>query len=379
MFAKVLVANRGEIAWRILTTLRRMGLASVAVYSDADADTLPVRHADEAVRIGPAAPAASYLNAEAIIDAALAVGAGAIHPGYGFLAERAEFAEMVEAAGLVFIGPTPEQLRTFGAKHTARALAERAGVPLLPASGLITDGAEAIAAADAVGYPLMIKATAGGGGIGMRVCHHPEELAQLFETANRQAASAFGDGRVYLERYLSGARHIEVQVVGDGAGRVLTLGDRDCSTQRRHQKVLEESPAPASPRSCAPRWPRQPPGWRRWPPTVRREPSSSWSTWSPQRPPSSRSTPGSRSSTPSPRPSTASTWSSGWSAWPPATPRCSTSPTGRAGHAIEARVCAENPWRDHTPERGHLDLGQLPEGRQGRHLGRDRHRGEHLL
>ncbi|HEY2301247.1 MAG TPA: urea carboxylase [Acidimicrobiales bacterium] len=247
MFSKVLVANRGEIACRIIATLAGMGIASVVVYSDADADTLPVRRATEAVRIGSDAPAASYLNGQAIVDAALAVGADAIHPGYGFLAERAEFAELVEGAALVFIGPTPEQLRTFGAKHSARALAERAGVPLLTASPLVADGAEAAAWAETVGFPLMIKATAGGGGIGMRVCHHRHELSELFAGAHRQAVSAFGDGRVYLERFLPGARHVEVQVVGDGAGRVLTLGDRDCSAQRRHQKVLEESPAPGLP------------------------------------------------------------------------------------------------------------------------------------
>jgi len=247
VFEKVLVANRGEIACRIIATLRRMGVRSVVVYSDADAATLPVRLADEAVRIGPAPAAASYLDARALISAALERGAQAIHPGYGFLAERADFAEAVEAAGLVFIGPTPQQLRIFGAKHTARAQAEAAGVPLLPGSAIVTSVADALAAADSVGYPVVLKATAGGGGIGMRVCDDAHQLADSVAGATRQAGAAFGDERVYLERWLSDVRHVEVQIVGDGSGRVVTLGDRDCSAQRRNQKVLEETPAPGLP------------------------------------------------------------------------------------------------------------------------------------
>jgi urea carboxylase len=247
VFDKILVANRGEIACRIIATLAKMGVGSVAVYSDADAATLPVRLAYEAVRIGPAPAAASYLDADAVIRAALERGAQAIHPGYGFLAERAEFAEQVEAAGLAFIGPTPDQLRVFGAKHTARIQAEAAGVPLLPGSAIVDSVDDALAAAAAVGYPVVLKATAGGGGIGMRVCESPEQLAESFAGANRQAGAAFGDERVYVERWLAGARHVEVQIVGDGTGRVVILGDRDCSTQRRNQKVLEESPAPGLP------------------------------------------------------------------------------------------------------------------------------------
>ena len=222
-------------------------MQSVAVYSDADAATLPVRLAGQAVRLGPAPPASSYLNADAVIEAALTTGAEAIHPGYGFLSERGDFAEQVEAAGLVFVGPTPAQLRSFGAKHEARALAARAGVPLLAASGLVAERDAAQRAAQAIGFPILLKATAGGGGIGMRICEDAAQLDAEFDGALRQAAAAFGDGRVYLERYLRHARHVEVQIVGDGAGRVVTLGDRDCSTQRRHQKVIEESPAPGLP------------------------------------------------------------------------------------------------------------------------------------
>jgi urea carboxylase len=247
VFSKVLVANRGEIASRIIATLKRMGVASVAVYSDADQSTLPVRLADEAVHLGPAQPAASYLDGAAIVEAALATGAEAIHPGYGFLAERADFAEAVEEAGLAFIGPTPDQLRAFGTKHEARLLAEAADVPLMAASSVLDDLDDAITSAAVIGYPVVIKATAGGGGIGMLVCQDADQLAGHFDSARRQAAAAFGDERVYLERYLAGARHVEVQIIGDGAGQVVILGDRDCSTQRRHQKVIEESPAPGLP------------------------------------------------------------------------------------------------------------------------------------
>jgi urea carboxylase len=205
VFGKVLVANRGEIAGRILGTLRRLGVASVAVYSDADAGTLPVRAADEAVRLGPAPPAESYLDGDAIVAAAVRTGAEAVHPGYGFLAERADFAELVEHAGLAFIGPTPDQLRHFGAKHEARALARAAAVPLLPASSLVSDVDEAVHAAEQIRYPVIVKATAGGGGIGMRICRNPDELASGLETTRRLAAAAFHDDRVYLERYLDRA------------------------------------------------------------------------------------------------------------------------------------------------------------------------------
>ena len=242
MFSRILVANRGEIACRIIRTLQAMGIEAVAVHSDADAATLPVRMADVTVALG-AAPL-SYLDGTAIVAAARRTGAEAIHPGYGFLAERAEFAAEVEAAGLAFIGPTPEQLRSFGAKHTARSLAAAAGVPLLPASGLLDGVDDALAAGAQIGYPLVLKATAGGGGIGIRVCRDERQLRDEFDGAHHQAEAAFGDHRMYLERYLGSARHVEIQVIGDGTGRVLTLGDRDCSAQRRNQKVLEESPAP---------------------------------------------------------------------------------------------------------------------------------------
>ena len=242
--ATVLIANRGAIATRIIRTLRRMGLRSVAVYSEADADSLHVAQADEAVCIGPAPAAESYLDGAAIIAAAKATGAGYIHPGYGFLAENAEFAEACEAAGIVFIGPRPEHIRTFGLKHSARALAEAQGVPLAPGTGLLTDEEEAAAAAEAIGYPVMLKATAGGGGIGMRICSSESELRDGFAGVVRQGASSFGDSGVFLERYIARARHIEVQVFGDGEGHVMPLGERDCSLQRRNQKVVEEAPAP---------------------------------------------------------------------------------------------------------------------------------------
>ena len=242
--ATVLIANRGAIATRIIRTLRRMGLRSVAVYSEADADSLHVVQADEAVCIGPAPAAESYLDGAAIIAAAKATGAGYIHPGYGFLAENAEFAEACEAAGIVFIGPRPEHIRTFGLKHSARALAEAQGVPLAPGTGLLTDEEEAAAAAKAIGYPVMLKATAGGGGIGMRICSSESELRDGFAGVVRQGASSFGDSGVFLERYIARARHIEVQVFGDGEGHVMPLGERDCSLQRRNQKVVEEAPAP---------------------------------------------------------------------------------------------------------------------------------------
>jgi urea carboxylase len=243
-FDTVLVANRGAIATRIIRTLRRMGLRSVAVYSEADAGSLHVAQADEAVCIGPAPAAESYLNVAAILEAAKATGAGAIHPGYGFLAENADFAESCAAAGIAFIGPTPENIRTFGLKHSARALAEAHDLPLAPGTGLLTDAGEAAAAAARIGYPVMLKATAGGGGIGMRICADEAGLREGFAAVVRQGEASFGDAGVFLERYIANARHIEVQIFGDGAGRVMALGERDCSLQRRNQKVVEEAPAP---------------------------------------------------------------------------------------------------------------------------------------
>ena len=243
-FDTVLVANRGAIATRIIRTLRRMGLRSVAVYSEADADSLHVSVADMAVCIGPAAAAESYLNVPAILAAAKACRAGAIHPGYGFLAENAEFAEACAAAGIAFIGPTPDNIRTFGLKHSARALAAAHDLPLAPGTGLLTGEDEAAEAAARIGYPVMLKATAGGGGIGMRICAGEAALREGFATVVRQGEASFGDAGVFLERYIARARHIEVQIFGDGVSRVMALGERDCSLQRRNQKVVEEAPAP---------------------------------------------------------------------------------------------------------------------------------------
>ena len=246
-FDTVLVANRGEIARRVIRTARALGLRTVAVYSEADSAAPHAREADEAVPIGPASARASYLDPAAILAAARATGAGAIHPGYGFLSENADFARRVEAAGMAFVGPTPEQLAQFGLKHTARSLAERAGVAMTPGTGLLTSADEAIAAADRIGYPVMVKATGGGGGIGMLTCAGPAEVADAYARVGRLAAATFGSGGVFLERLVRPARHVEVQVFGDGAGGVVVLGDRDCSLQRRNQKVVEEAPAPGLP------------------------------------------------------------------------------------------------------------------------------------
>ncbi len=247
MFDKVLIANRGEIACRILRTLKRLGIGSVAVYSDADEYAPHVLEADQAVRLGPAPAAESYLKGEAIIAAALATGAQAIHPGYGFLSENPDFAEACAAAGLVFIGPTPAQMRLFGLKHTAREQAERVGVPLAPGSGLVADLADARAAAERIGYPVMLKSTAGGGGIGLQLCHGPEQFDALFERVSRLARANFKESGLFLEKYVAHGRHIEAQIFGDGKGKVVTLGERDCSAQRRNQKVIEETPAPNLP------------------------------------------------------------------------------------------------------------------------------------
>ncbi len=243
-FDTILIANRGAIATRIIRTARAMGLRAVAVYSEADAGSLHVSAADEAVCIGGGPAAQSYLNVEAILAAAKATGAGAIHPGYGFLAENAEFAERCAAAGIAFIGPTPDNIRTFGLKHSARALASAHGLPLAPGTGLLTGEDEAAEAAARIGYPVMLKATAGGGGIGMRICESEAAVREGFAAVVRQGEASFGDAGVFLERYIARARHIEVQIFGDGKGRVMALGERDCSLQRRNQKVVEEAPAP---------------------------------------------------------------------------------------------------------------------------------------
>jgi len=244
VFGKVLVANRGEIACRVLHTLKKMGIGSVAVYSEADANARHVREANEAVLLGPPPAAASYLLGERILAAAKQTGAEAVHPGYGFLSENADFAAACEAAGVSFIGPTPEQIRRFGLKHLAREVALGEGVPLLPGTDLLPDAASAREAATRIGYPVMLKSTAGGGGIGLRVCRDAAALDEAFETVRRLSQRNFADGGAYLERYLDTARHVEVQIFGDGRGHVLALGERDCSTQRRNQKVIEEAPAP---------------------------------------------------------------------------------------------------------------------------------------
>ncbi|MFC7259553.1 5-oxoprolinase/urea amidolyase family protein [Streptomyces lutosisoli] len=246
-FDTLLVANRGEIAVRIIRTARELGLRTVAVYSDPDRSAPHVRLADEAVRLGPAPAKESYLDADLVLKAAKDTGAGAIHPGYGFLSEDAAFARRCEDAGIVFVGPTPEQLELFGAKHTARAAAEAAGVPLAPGTGLLPGLPEALEAAARIGYPVMLKATGGGGGIGMSACRSADELTEAWERVQRVAAASFSSAGVFLERLVEDARHVEVQVFGDGRGRVVTFGDRDCSLQRRNQKVLEEAPAPGLP------------------------------------------------------------------------------------------------------------------------------------
>jgi urea carboxylase len=243
----VLIANRGEIAVRLVSAARAVGLRTVAVFSDADRGAPHVRLADDAVRLGPAAPAQSYLRAELILDAARATGAGMIHPGYGFLSEDAEFAAAVESAGLVFVGPSPHQLRVFGTKHTARAAARAAGVPVFAGSELLDGPSSAIDAAESIGYPVMLKATGGGGGIGMQVCRNPAELRAAFDRVARLAERSFGSAGMFVEKFVEHARHVEVQIFGDGTGRVVSLGDRDCSLQRRNQKVIEEAPAPALP------------------------------------------------------------------------------------------------------------------------------------
>jgi 3-methylcrotonyl-CoA carboxylase alpha subunit len=242
MFKKVLIANRGEIACRVAATLHEMGVRSVAVYSEADRGALHTRVCDEARPIGASEARDSYLNPAAILAAARASGADAVHPGFGFLAENAEFAEAVEAAGLTFIGPTAAQIRAMGDKRAARKLAEGAGVPVVPGA----EGADAralIRAANAMGYPVMIKAALGGGGKGMQAAHNEAELRDAIEAAQRIAASAFGDASVYVEKLLERPRHIEVQVLGDGRGRAVHLFERECTLQRRHQKVVEEAPS----------------------------------------------------------------------------------------------------------------------------------------
>ncbi|WP_433524187.1 urea carboxylase [Nocardia pseudovaccinii] len=243
-FDTLLVANRGEIACRIMRTARALGLKTVAVYSDADVGAAHVEIADVAVHLGTSPAAESYLRADLVVEAALSTGAGAIHPGYGFLSENADFATAVTEAGIAFVGPTPEQLRIFGDKHTARQTAETVGVPLIPGSGLLESAEHAVAEAERIGYPVMLKAVGGGGGIGMQACGNADELRSAYVRVQRLAATNFSSTGVFLERFVARARHIEVQLFGDGCGRVVSLGTRDCSLQRRNQKVIEEAPAP---------------------------------------------------------------------------------------------------------------------------------------
>ncbi|HEX8874802.1 MAG TPA: biotin carboxylase N-terminal domain-containing protein, partial [Nitrosospira sp.] len=244
MFEKVLIANRGAIACRIIRTLRRIGVKSVAVYTDADALSRHVMEADEAHCIGSGPAAESYLRADKILEIARHTGAKAIHPGYGFLSEKADFAEQCIAHGIRFIGPTPQQMRAFGLKHTARELALQNNVPLLPGTGLLEDLDDALRQAAHIGYPVMLKSTAGGGGIGMRLCWNRDELSRAYEAVKYLAQNNFKDAGLFLEKFVENARHIEVQIFGDGRGGVVALGERDCSMQRRNQKVIEETPAP---------------------------------------------------------------------------------------------------------------------------------------
>jgi len=246
MFKKVLIANRGEIALRIIRACRELDIQTVAVYSEADRESLHVRFADDDVCIGPAPARESYLKIPRLIAAAEITGADAIHPGYGFLAENAEFAETCAASNITFIGPTAEQIRLMGDKATARRTMSDVGVPIIPGTpGPVEDVDEALAFAREIGFPVIIKAAAGGGGKGMRVANDPEDFARAFQLARSEALSAFGSGDVYVEKYLARPRHIEFQILGDSHGNVIHLGERDCSVQRRHQKLIEEAPSPA--------------------------------------------------------------------------------------------------------------------------------------
>ncbi|MDQ6652369.1 MAG: ATP-grasp domain-containing protein, partial [Acidobacteriota bacterium] len=245
MFRKILIANRGEIAVRIIRACRDLGITPVTVYSEVDAEAVHVALSDEAVCIGPAPSVQSYLNIDAIIKAATTTGAEAIHPGYGFLAENADFARAVTTAGLVFIGPTPEAMQIMGSKTTARRAAVEAGVPIVPGTVDALDSPEqAASAAEHFGYPVMLKASAGGGGKGMRLVSSSQDLRSAFDNAKSEAAAAFGESSLYLEKVIERPRHIEIQVFADMKGNVVHLGERECSIQRRHQKVIEECPSP---------------------------------------------------------------------------------------------------------------------------------------
>ena len=245
MFKKILIANRGEIACRVIRTAKRMGIATVAVHSDADRDAVHVRMADEAVAIGPAPSAQSYLSIDAILSAIAATGADAVHPGYGFLSENAAFARALDAAGVAFVGPPATAIDAMGDKITSKKLAAEAGVSTVPGHmGLIETADEAVSIADQIGYPVMIKASAGGGGKGMRIAWNAEEARQGFASSRSEARGAFGDERIFIEKFVEQPRHIEIQVLGDRHGTIIHLGERECSIQRRNQKVLEEAPSP---------------------------------------------------------------------------------------------------------------------------------------
>ena len=248
MFHKILIANRGEIALRIMRTCREMGIRTVIAHSTADAQSLPVRLADETICIGPDAPRASYLNMPSVISAAVVTDSEAIHPGYGFLSENPTFADICRASGLTFIGPSPEAIRLMGDKAQARVIAKQAGVPVVPGSELpLKSEADALEVADEAGYPVIFKAAAGGGGRGMRIVRERAAAAQAFAACQAEAGAAFGSSEIYCEKYIEQARHVEVQVLGDRNGMRVHLGERDCSVQRRHQKLIEESPAPSLP------------------------------------------------------------------------------------------------------------------------------------
>jgi len=244
MFHKILIANRGEVAVRIIRACQEMGIRTVAVYSDADADALHTMLADESLRIGPPPPGQSYLCGDCILEAARRLECDAIHPGYGFLSENADFAEAVQGAGLTWIGPSPAAMRAMGSKTSARAAMQAAGVPIVPGYQASQDDADLLAAAAQIGFPVLVKATAGGGGKGMRIVDDPAELPAALASARREAANAFGDGRIYLERLIRSPRHIEFQVFGDHHGNAIHLFERECSIQRRHQKIVEETPSP---------------------------------------------------------------------------------------------------------------------------------------
>ena len=244
MFTKLLVANRGEIAVRIIRACKEMGIRTVAVYSKADAESIHVALADEAICIGEAAAKDSYLNQERIVSAAIASKAQAIHPGYGFLAENASFANLCKKHGIAFVGPSGDLIARMGDKDAARRLMQQSGVPTIPGTEILEDAAAAKAAAEKIGYPVMLKASAGGGGKGIRLVRTPEEIEQAFNTASSEAQQAFGDGRMYMEKYIYPAKHIEVQLLCDDQGNVVCLGERECSIQRNNQKLIEESPSP---------------------------------------------------------------------------------------------------------------------------------------